>query len=218
MHRAIEEGRIGRVAVAECLALFGRDRAYFARDAWRGTWKGEGGGALMNQAIHMIDMLLWMVGVPTEVYGRWATLKHGDYIDVEDSSCAVVSFDNGALATITVTTTLESIEKAPGFRIAVQRDNHLMVRFAVITRDSVSRERTEEVTSYANYHALDGVQTPLQVARTRDGRRIFQAFYDTCTYNPNLTPDFFTKAALEQRFREVGSKADRKKAAKAKQD
>jgi predicted dehydrogenase len=73
----------------------------------------------MNQAVHMIDMLLWMVGVPTEVYGRWATLKHGDYIDVEDSSCAVVSFDNGALATITVTTTLESIEKAPGFRVAV---------------------------------------------------------------------------------------------------
>ena len=45
MHRAIEEGRIGRVAVAECLALLGRGREYFARDAWRGTWKGEGGGA-----------------------------------------------------------------------------------------------------------------------------------------------------------------------------
>jgi hypothetical protein len=104
------------------------------------------------------------------------------------------------------------------YRIAVQRDNHLMVRFVVITRDPVSRERTEEVTSYANYHPIDGVQTPLQVARTRDGRRIFQAFYDTCTYNPNLPPDFFTKAALEQRFQQVGSKADKKKAAKAKQD
>ena len=119
MHKAIEDGRIGRVIVAECIALLARDRAYFARDAWRGTWKGEGGGALMNQAIHMIDMLLWMVGVPTEVYGRWATLKHADYIDVEDTSCAVVGFDNGALATITVTTTQESIPKAPGFRIAV---------------------------------------------------------------------------------------------------
>ncbi|HLW90592.1 MAG TPA: Gfo/Idh/MocA family oxidoreductase [Roseiarcus sp.] len=119
MHQAIAAGRIGRVTVAECIALLGRDRAYFARDAWRGTWKGEGGGALMNQAVHMIDMLLWMVGVPTEVYGRWATLKHGEYIDVEDSACAVVGFDNGALATITATTTLESIEKAPGFRIAV---------------------------------------------------------------------------------------------------
>ena len=113
MHKAIEDGRIGRVTVAECIALLGRDRAYFARDAWRGTWKGEGGGALMNQAIHMIDMLLWMVGAPTEVYGRWATLKHGDYIDVEDSSCAVVSFDNGALATITVTTTFNRSRRGP---------------------------------------------------------------------------------------------------------
>jgi len=104
------------------------------------------------------------------------------------------------------------------YRIAVQKENHLMVRFTVITRDSVSRESTEEVTSYANYHSLDGVQTPLQVARTRDGRRVFQAFYDSCTYNPNLPSDFFTKAALEQRFQEVGSKADKKKAAKAKQE
>jgi hypothetical protein len=104
------------------------------------------------------------------------------------------------------------------YRIAVQRENHLMVRFTVITRDSASRERTEEVTSYANYHSLDGVQTPLQIARTRDGRRIFQAFYDTCSYNPNLPSDFFTRAALQQRFQEVGSKADKKKAAKAKQE
>jgi predicted dehydrogenase len=119
MHAAIVDGRIGRVTVAECIALLGRDRAYFARDAWRGTWKGEGGGALMNQAIHMIDMLLWMVGVPNEVYGRWATLKHGEYIDVEDTACATVGFENGAMASIVATTTLESIEKAQGFRLAV---------------------------------------------------------------------------------------------------
>jgi len=104
------------------------------------------------------------------------------------------------------------------YRIAVQRENHLMVRFTVITEDSTSRERTEEVTSYSNYHPLDGVQTPLQVTRTRNDRRILQAFYDTCSYNPNLPADFFTRAGLEQRFNEVGSRGDKKKAAKAKQD
>jgi hypothetical protein len=104
------------------------------------------------------------------------------------------------------------------YRIAVQRENHLMVRFSVTTKDPASNERTEEVTSYANYHSFDGVQTPLQVARTRDGRTIFQAFYDTCTYNPNLGSDFFTRAALEKRFQEVGSRADKKKAAKAIKD
>jgi hypothetical protein len=63
---------------------------------------------------------------------------------------------------------------------------------------------------------LGGVATPLQVVKTRNGRRVFQAFYDSCSYNPNLAADFFTKAGLEQRFREVGSRTDKKKAAKAR--
>lgn len=110
---------------------------------------------------------------------------------------------------------VEMVDRAEWtYRIAVQRDSHLMVRFVVITRDATTRERAEEVTSFANYHPIDGVQTPLQVARTRDGRRIFQAFYDSCRYNPGLPGDFFSKAALEKRFQEVGSKADKKKAAK----
>jgi hypothetical protein len=100
------------------------------------------------------------------------------------------------------------------YRIAVQRENHLMVRFTAIMEDPATHDRTEEITSYANYHPLDGVMTPLQVVRTRDGRRTLQAFYDTCTYNPNLAANFFTRAGLDQRFSEVGSRADKKKAAK----
>ena len=97
------------------------------------------------------------------------------------------------------------------YRVAVMRENHLMVRFVVIMPNPAEGERTEESTSYANYHPIDGVQTPFQIARTRNGRRILQAFYDSCKYNPNLPGDFFTRAALEQRFREVGSHADKKK-------
>jgi hypothetical protein len=102
------------------------------------------------------------------------------------------------------------------YRIAVQRENHLMVRYTVITKDSESGELVEEVTSYANFHPFDGVETPLQAVRTRNDRRIFQAFYDSCTYNPHLAPDFFTKAALDRRFDEVGSRADKKKAGKGR--
>jgi len=102
------------------------------------------------------------------------------------------------------------------YRSGVQRDNHLMVRFVVIIRDAASGEQVEETTSYANYHVIDGVATALQVARTRYGRRMLQAFYESCTYNPNLAPNFFTKAALEQRFQEVGSRADKKKAGKTR--
>ena len=116
MKAAIDAGRIGRVTSAECIAHLGRDRAYFARADWRGTWAGEGGGAWMNQAIHMVDMLQWMVGDPVEIYGRWATLKHADYTNVEDTTAAVATFANGALATMQALTTLDP---AYGFRLAV---------------------------------------------------------------------------------------------------
>jgi predicted dehydrogenase len=167
MHKAIEEGRLGRVAVAECVALYGRDRAYFAQDAWRGTWKGEGGGVLINQASHIIDLLLWMVGVPNEIYGRWATLRHGDYIDVEDSACAVVSFDSGALATITATTILESRDTAPGFRVAV----HGAAGY------SVGLSGLEMMQAITDQWPFDPPETVAQWAAAEGGKPGFPAFH-----------------------------------------
>ncbi len=116
MKRAIDDGRLGTLTTAEVVAHMSRDRAYFDRDDWRGTWEGEGGGALMNQAIHLVDLLLWFMGRPVEVYGRWATLHHGDYIDVEDTAVATIEFENGALATIQAST---GIDPEFGFRVAV---------------------------------------------------------------------------------------------------
>jgi hypothetical protein len=103
------------------------------------------------------------------------------------------------------------------YRVAVARDTHLMVRFVVLTPNEANSQPDEDITSYANYHAFDGVVAPLQVWRTHNGRRVFQAFYDSCRYNPNLPANFFTKAGLEERFRDVGSRSDKKKAAQARE-
>jgi hypothetical protein len=97
------------------------------------------------------------------------------------------------------------------FRLGVDRTTHLLVRSVVITRDETTRERAEETTFYSTYQPQDGVMTPLQVARERDGRRIYQAFYASCKYKPNFPAELFTKAALEKRYAEVGSKKDKKK-------
>ena len=103
------------------------------------------------------------------------------------------------------------------FRLAVLQSSHLVARSVVITRDETTRERTEEVTAYGNYHMKGQVMAPLQVERKRDGRRLFQAFFDSCSFYQHFPPDFFTKASLEKKYAESYSKKDREKAAKQKE-
>lgn len=179
MHEAISEGRLGRLAAAECIAHLGRDRAYFDSADWRGSWLGEGGGVLMNQAIHMVDMLLWMVGKPTEVYGRWTTLKHGDYIDVEDVSSAVVAFENGALGTIQAVTTFENgitvnpesgtSRRAPGFRLAVHGTAGHTV--GMTESPELMQATTDQWTFDDEFSAIDGW------AAEEGGKSGFPAFH-----------------------------------------
>jgi predicted dehydrogenase len=78
-----------------------RDMAYYHSDPWRGTWKGEGGGVLINQAPHQIDLLLWYMGEVEELYGMWDTLNHPE-LEVEDTAACVIRFKNGAIGNIVV--------------------------------------------------------------------------------------------------------------------
>ncbi len=96
------------------------------------------------------------------------------------------------------------------FRIAIDRETHLPIRMVVITRNDATRERTEEVTIFSTFHPQDGVETPFQLTRTRDGRRVYQAFFTGCKYNPGFPDDLFTRAALEKHFSEVGKKGKKK--------
>lgn len=92
-------------------------------------------------------------------------------------------------------------------RLAVDRSTHLPVRSVVVTQDEELGQSREDVAIYTNYQPKGGVQIPMQVTRERDGRRIMQIFYDDCRPNPGLSSDFFTREALEKRFREVGGKS-----------
>ncbi len=94
-------------------------------------------------------------------------------------------------------------------RLAVDRSSHLLVRSVIISIDPTFNQRTKETTIYTNYQRLAGVMTPLQVSRERDGRRTYQVFYSGCQYNSGIPADFFTKAALEQRYAEVGNKKEK---------
>ena len=99
--RAIEEGKLGRPILGS-VAMYGwRDQAYYKSDAWRGSWKAEGGGVLVNQAPHQLDLLQWYMGPIDELFGYWDNLNH-PYIEVEDTAIAVLRFKNGALGNIVV--------------------------------------------------------------------------------------------------------------------
>jgi len=96
---AIDGRKIGK-PILGTVTLFGwRDQKYYAADPWRGRWDTEGGGVLVNQAPHQLDLLLWYMGEIDELFGSWANLNH-PYIEVEDTALAVVRFRSGALGNI----------------------------------------------------------------------------------------------------------------------
>ena len=101
MKRAIEEGKIGRPIIGSVNVLSWRDMAYYHSDPWRGTWEGEGGGVLVNQAVHQLDLFCWFMGEIEEVFGYWDTLNHPE-LEVDDTAVAVVRFKSGALGNIFV--------------------------------------------------------------------------------------------------------------------
>ena len=101
IRKAIDDGKIGTPVIGTVQMFGWRDKAYYDSDPWRGTWKGEGGGVLVNQAPHQLDLLLWYMGEAEEVYGLWKNLNH-PYIEVEDTAVAVVKFKSGAIGNIIV--------------------------------------------------------------------------------------------------------------------
>jgi hypothetical protein len=104
------------------------------------------------------------------------------------------------------------------FRLAVDRSSHLLVRAVVSTPDENTHDRNVDTIIYANFQLMDGVRTPLQLTSDRNGRRLSQVFFNSCKYNSGLPADLFTKASLEKRFSEVGSRKYKDEKKKEKED
>lgn len=99
---ALDSGRLGRLLWASANTLWYRSDEYYRSGPWRGTWAHEGGGVLINQAIHAIDLLIWLAGLPTRVTARTRTLNHA--IEVEDAALAILEYADGRLGLIQATT------------------------------------------------------------------------------------------------------------------
>jgi predicted dehydrogenase len=108
MKAAIDAGKIGRPVLGVFQMYNWRDRAYYESDPWRGKWATEGGGVLVNQSPHMLDLLQWFMGPIEEISGYWANLNH-PYIEVEDTALAMIRFRGGGLGSV-----VTSLSQKPG--------------------------------------------------------------------------------------------------------
>jgi predicted dehydrogenase len=108
MKAAIDAGKIGVPALGVFQMYSWRDLAYYRSDPWRGRWDTEGGGVLVNQSPHQLDLLRWFMGDVAEVSGDFANLNHPG-VEVEDTAVATLRFANGGLGSI-----VTSVSQRPG--------------------------------------------------------------------------------------------------------
>ncbi len=100
---AIDSGKLGKIILADATVKWWRTQSYYDSGDWRGTWKFDGGGALMNQGVHTVDLLQWLVGGVSTIFAHTRTAGH-ERIEVEDIAVAALTFRNGAVGTLTATT------------------------------------------------------------------------------------------------------------------
>jgi UDP-N-acetyl-2-amino-2-deoxyglucuronate dehydrogenase len=116
--KAIQEGKLGTMVLGDAYLKYYRSPEYYKSAGWRGTWALDGGGALMNQGVHGIDLIQWMMGDIHSVYAHSAALVRD--IEVEDTAVAVVKYKNGAFGVIQGTT---SVYPGQDTRFEVHGDN-----------------------------------------------------------------------------------------------
>ena len=123
---AIDAGKIGRPVLGVFQMFSWRDEAYYRSDPWRGRWDTEGGGVLVNQSPHQLDLLQWFMGDVEEISGYWANLNHPE-IEVEDTAVAILRFRAAASARSSASprsraSTPRSTSTGPTARLGVETD------------------------------------------------------------------------------------------------
>jgi UDP-N-acetyl-2-amino-2-deoxyglucuronate dehydrogenase len=147
---AIERGELGRLTSGIASIDWWRGQSYYDSGDWRGTWELDGGGALMNQGVHTVDLLVAAMGRPVEVFAYTSTLAH-ERIEVEDVAVGAVRFDSGALGVLHATTAaypgLSARLQVHGDRGSAVIDNDQLAFFHTTAPGTSPQERLMGTTS-----------------------------------------------------------------------
>ena len=170
--------------------VWNRSDEYYASGEWRGKWATEGGGALINQAIHTIDLLCLFLGKPEKIQAHIATMRHAPTVEVEDTCSAIIDFTNGKKANILVTTTSNGQDSTT---LHIETKNNVIeIRNADIYVNS-EKLKVSEVTEYmgkkcyGNSHAVliekfyqaieSGDEMPISIESSENAVKIILGAY-----------------------------------------
>jgi UDP-N-acetyl-2-amino-2-deoxyglucuronate dehydrogenase len=205
MRRAIEAGKIGTPVLATLTVMGWRDEAYYRSDPWRGKWDAEGGGVMVNQTVHQLDLLQWLMGPIDELFGYWDNLNHPT-VEVEDTAVAVIRFKSGALGSLLV-----SNSQKPGFygKIHVHGSNGASVGAQTEGGSPFIAGVTTDVEPPINdMWTIPGEEHLLSAWQEEDRR--FTATTDVMTYYHRLQIADFLQAIIEDREPLVNGEEGRK--------
>jgi predicted dehydrogenase len=195
---AVDAGRFGRLTLGETTCKWWRPQSYYDEGGWKGTRALDGGGALMNQAIHNVDLLQWLMGPVSHISGFTATLAH-EPIEVEDTAVACLRFANGALGVIQATTSvhpgLPKTIAVHGDRgtVVVEQDDVLRWDFTPETaEDRAVRERFAQKTG-----ASGGSSNPAAISHTGHARQLADFVQAIQTSRPPLVDGREGRRAVE---------------------
>ena len=194
IRKAIDSGKIGKPILGSAIMYGWRSPEYYKADHWRGSWKGEGGGVLVNQAPHQLDLLLWYMGEVAELQGLWENLNH-PYIEVEDTALAIVRFKNGGVGNIIVSNSQNpaihcrvAVHGSNGASVGVQTDGGAMfiAGMSTITEPPVN-----------DLWTVPGEEKLLDQWKKEDSE--FFKGIDATSYYHTIQIDDFLKAIVENR-------------------
>jgi UDP-N-acetyl-2-amino-2-deoxyglucuronate dehydrogenase len=165
MKDIISSGRLGRLLVGDAYIKWYRTQDYYDSGDWRGTWALDGGGCLMNQGVHYVDLLRWMMGPVRSIVARCRTAAH--QIEVEDIATALLEFENGAVGVLEAST---SIYPGMGERLEISGTGGTLVVESGVMRVSELKDYRGETSFYGrkvDAHeplAAEGVADPASIS------------------------------------------------------
>ncbi|MBO0793004.1 MAG: Gfo/Idh/MocA family oxidoreductase, partial [Ktedonobacteraceae bacterium] len=194
--RLLQEGRLGALQRVEFTVAWTRPASYFQQATWRGTWKGEGGGVLMNQAAHNLDLLCYLIGAPERLVAWTPRLLHN--IEAEDTAHALLEFPGGVLGYLHISTA--EVDKVERLKIVGTAGSMEISRQQALTVRLLDTDIRDFVKTSPNPYSSPGEQQVEVELEAGQGKHVevYQAFHRAILQGePFISPGEAGLAALE---------------------